>query len=125
MRGPIVVMLSAAVTALSAFHLLFALTNFGLATEEEEAMSVPLIEGVLSLLAAIGLAAAAVVLFKRGVLGASVVALVATAPLPIFFAFTVPKHSDWLFLFASLVVPLLSGATVLGTRRLRGHRGQA
>lgn len=124
MRGPIVVILAAAVTAVAAFHLLFALANFGLATEEEEALSVPLIEGLLSLLAAIGLAAAAVVLLKRGVFGASVVALAATAPLPIFFAFTVPRHSDWPFLFASLVLPLLSGAVVLGTLPRR-HQGQA
>ena len=107
------------VAALAAGHMLFALANFGLADEEENGFSVALGEGVLSLLAAVALAAAAVLLFRRSLFRASAVALCGTAPLAIFFAFTVPEHSAWFFLFASLVVPVLSGVTAALSGRFR------
>ena len=103
--------------AVAAFHLLFALVNFGLASEDDAGLSVPLAEGVLSLVASIALATAAVLLFRRQPFRASVVALAGTSPLPVFFAFTVPEHSDWQFLFASLVVPAVAGVTAVGAAR--------
>jgi hypothetical protein len=107
------------VAVVAALHLLLALANFGLASEEEAALSVPLVEGALSLVAAIALAAAAVLLFRGRLFRGCVVALAGTASLPILFAFTVPEHSDRLFLFASLVVPLLSAATAFVSGRRR------
>ena len=114
----IFILAAALVGAVAAFHLLFALANFGLAGEEA-GLSVPLAEGVLSLLAAVALAAAAVLLFRRQLFRASVVALAGTLPLPVFFAFTVPEHSGWQFLFGSLVVPAVAGVTALGAARHR------
>ncbi len=97
--------------ALATAHLAFALGNFGLAREERAAVSVPLAEGVLSLVAAVALGVAAVSLVRRQLLRAGIVAFAGTFPLPIFFAFTVPKYSDPLFFFASLVVPVAAGVT--------------
>ena len=120
MRTRISFLLAAAFSAaVATFHLLFALANFGLASEEDAAFSVPLAEGALSLVGAVALAAAAVMLFRRRLCRASVVALAGTSPLPIFFAFTVPKHSGWQFLFGSLVVPAVAGVTAVGTARRR------
>ncbi len=110
-----------AIAAIAIAYLLFALANFGLAREEHLLLSVPLGEGALSLVAAVALGTAAVLAFKRSVFRASAVAFSGTAPLVIFFALTVPEHSDWSFLFASLVVPLFTGATAAlsGRRRSR------
>ena len=113
------VVAAVSVAVLAAGHLFFALANFGLASEEETRVSVPLVEGIFSLAAAIALGTAALLLFRRSVFRASVVALCGTAPLVILFAFTVPEHSDWFFLFASLVIPGLAGATALASSRRR------
>ena len=118
MRIRIIFILAAAfAAAVAAFHLLFAFANFGLAGEEEAARAVPLAEGALSLVAAIALAVAALLLSRRQLFRASVVALAGTSPLPIFFAFTVPEHSGWPFLFGSLVVPAVSGVTAAAAGR--------
>ena len=120
MRTRIIFLLAAAFSAaVAAFHLLFALANFGLDSEEEAGPSVPRAEGALSLVASIALAAAAVLLFRRRLFRASVVALAGTSPLPIFFAFTVPEHSGWPFLFGSLVVPAVAGLTAVRAVRRR------
>jgi hypothetical protein len=105
------------VASVAAFHLVFALANFGLAGEEGEGLTVPLLEGVFSFIAAISLVGTAAWLVRRNLFRASVVALAGTAPLPIFFAFTVPEHSGWPFLFGSLVLPVVSGVTAFGSGR--------
>ncbi|MBW3592893.1 MAG: hypothetical protein KY396_04290 [Actinobacteria bacterium] len=109
------------VATVATAYLLFALANFGLAREEHSRVSVPLGEGALSLVAAVALGAAAVLVFKRCLFRASAVAALGTAPLAIFFALTVPEHSDWSFLFASLVVPLFTGATAALSSRRRSR----
>ena len=116
---------AAATAGLAIFHALFGLSNFGLAADDDEALSVPLGEGILAFVAAIALAAAAAWLARRRVCRASLIALAGTAPLPIFFAFTVPEHSGWQFLFASLVTPLVSGAIALACRRRNRERADA
>ena len=83
------------VAALGASHAMFALANFGLAADEQEPLSVPLGEGLLALVAAVALVGAAVWLVRRSLFQASVLALAGTAPLAVFFAFTVPEHSGW------------------------------
>ena len=112
-RAPFVVG-GVVVGMLAAFHLVFALTNFGLAAEDDTVLSAPLGEGVLAVVAAVALAAAAALLAKRRLYRAAVVALAGTAPLPVFFAFTVPEHSDPISLFLSLLVP--GAATALAAR---------
>ncbi|MDQ3669584.1 MAG: hypothetical protein M3377_04790 [Actinomycetota bacterium] len=120
MAGRILFTAAAGVTALvAAFHLLFALANFELAGEDDEGLIVPLLEGVFSFIAATSLVVAAVYLLRRSLFRASVVVLAGTVPLPIFFAFTVPEHSGWPFLFASFVLPVVSGVTAVGSGRRR------
>jgi len=102
---------------LAAGHLLFALANFGLAKDDEAVFSVPLGEGIVSLVAALALAVATLLLCRRRVFAASLAALSGTLPLPVFFAFTVPEHSGWVFLFASLVIPGMSAIAALAARR--------
>jgi len=104
------------VALLAAAHLLFAGSNFGLAEEEEGFFSVPQVEGILSLLAGISLVVASILLFLGRLFKASAVALAGTIPLPVFFAFTVPEHSGWIFLFASLVLPGIAAATLYAAR---------
>ena len=117
MRRSLLVVAAVVIAGLAAFHLVFALTNFGLAAEDEAALSAALGEGVLALVAALALAAAAWFLATRRVARAAVVALAGTVPLPIFFAFTVTEHSDPQFLVASLVVPAVAAVTVVAARR--------
>ena len=73
----------------------------------------------LLVVAALALAASAWLLATRRLLRASPVVLAGTVPLPIFFAFTVPEHSDPQFLLASLVVPAPAGAAVVAARRAK------
>ena len=124
-RGVALTVAAAATTALAVLHALFGLSNFGLAADDDETLSVPLGEGILAFVAAISLAGAAAWLARRRVRRASLIALAGTAPLPIFFAFTVPEHSGWQFLFASLVTPFVSGATALACRRRDRERADA
>ncbi len=83
-------------------HLLFAVANFrfgGLA----------IAEGACSALAGTTLLASAIVI-RRSRLRAARLILIGTLPLTFWFAFTVPEHSDWVFLYLSLIVP---GAALL------------
>ena len=105
------------VAVLAAAHALFAASNFGLSQDEDDVLSVPLGEGILALVAALALALAALLLFRRRLFNASIVALAGTIPLPIFFAFTVPEHSGWIFLFASMVIPAVAAATAFLARQ--------
>ncbi len=78
-------------------HLLFAFANFQLG-------GLAVAEGGFSALAGITLIAS-IVLFRRSRLQAALIILGGTIPLALWFAFTVPEHSDWIFLYLSLIVP--------------------
>jgi hypothetical protein len=112
---------AAVVAACALFHFAFALANFGLAADDEPLLTVPLGEGVLAALAAVALAVGAILLAKRRIEPAAWVALAGTAPLAVFFAFTVPEYSDPIFLFVSLVIPALAATTAAAARRLRAR----
>ena len=104
------------------FHLLFGLVNLGMAHEDDAAVTVPLGEGIVLVFAAIGLVVAIVLLLRRQVFRSTLTIFVATVPVAIFFAFTVPEHSDTEFFFAALLLPVVS-ALVMAATRIAGTSG--
>ena len=98
--------------ALAVFHALFALANFGIGE---------IGEGVVVAVAAISLAWATVVSFRRRWSRAGWVVLAGTLPLVLWFLVTVPLGwSSPTLLFMSLVTPALAVGLVLSARRPEG-----